>query len=120
MCHVGSLCRGPKYSLLAHTSLTLQHVQEAFKSHDLSVAATGYSSTSLAFLRALPSPPIRSPYLCLAFPEEDAFWLPLYGNMCCRLVAQPLCMVQPLISGRLQVTVPRLCFMASCQHGVMF
>ncbi|XP_056874487.1 rhotekin-like isoform X1 [Takifugu flavidus] len=68
---------GPKSSLLAHTSLTLQHVQEAFKSHDLSFAAA----------------------------EEDPFGLPLYGDMCCRLVAQPLCMIQPLISGRLQVTL---------------
>lgn len=64
MCHVGSLCRGPKYSLLAHTSLTLQHVQEAFKSHDLSLAATGSSCTSSAFARALSSPLIPSLYLC--------------------------------------------------------
>lgn len=64
MCHVGSLCRGPKYSLLAHTSLTLQHVQEAFKSHDLSLAATGSSCASSAFARALSSPLIPSLYLC--------------------------------------------------------
>ncbi|TDH02270.1 hypothetical protein EPR50_G00171370 [Perca flavescens] len=66
---------GPKYNLLAHTTLRIEHVQEGFKTHDLSLAAT----------------------------EDNPFWLPLYGNMCCRLVAQPLCMIQPMISGQLKV-----------------
>ncbi|KAJ3605091.1 hypothetical protein NHX12_027141 [Muraenolepis orangiensis] len=52
---------GPRYHLLAHAILTMDHVQDGFKTHDLSVSAT----------------------------EESPFWLPLYGNMCCRLVAQP-------------------------------
>lgn len=39
------------------------------------------------------------------FPEDSPFWLPLYGNMCCRLVAQPLCMIQPVIIGQLKVKV---------------
>ncbi|KAK5879288.1 hypothetical protein CesoFtcFv8_024606 [Champsocephalus esox] len=65
---------GPKFNLLAHATLTLEHVQEGFKTHDLSLAAT----------------------------EDDPFWLPLYGSMCCRLVAQPLCMIQPIISGQLK------------------
>ncbi|XP_034752737.1 rhotekin-like isoform X5 [Etheostoma cragini] len=66
---------GPKYNLLAHTTLRIEHVQDGFKTHDLSLAAT----------------------------EDNPFWLPLYGNMCCRLVAQPLCMIQPMISGQLKV-----------------
>ncbi|XP_035847246.1 rhotekin-like isoform X3 [Sander lucioperca] len=66
---------GPKYNLLAHTTLRIEHVKEGFKTHDLSLAAT----------------------------EDNPFWLPLYGNMCCRLVAQPLCMIQPMISGQLKV-----------------
>ncbi|XP_070781173.1 rhotekin-like [Enoplosus armatus] len=66
---------GPKYNLLAHTTLTIEHIQEGFKTHDLSLAAT----------------------------EDSPFWLPLYGNMCCRLVAQPVCMIQPVISGQLKV-----------------
>uniref|UniRef100_A0A672IMH1 Anillin homology domain-containing protein n=1 Tax=Salarias fasciatus TaxID=181472 RepID=A0A672IMH1_SALFA len=70
---------GPKYSLLAHTTLTIKHVQEAFKTHDLSLSAT----------------------------EQNPFWLPLYRSMCCRLVAQPLCMIQPVISGPLKVKVTR-------------
>uniref|UniRef100_A0A673CE91 Rhotekin 2b n=1 Tax=Sphaeramia orbicularis TaxID=375764 RepID=A0A673CE91_9TELE len=70
---------GPKFNLLAHTTLTLSHVQERFKTHDLSLLAA----------------------------EESPFWLPLYGNMCCRLVAQPLCMLQAGISGQLQIKVTR-------------
>ncbi|XP_038590285.1 rhotekin-like [Micropterus salmoides] len=66
---------GPKYNLLAHTTLIIGHIQEGFKTHDLSLVAT----------------------------EDCPFWLPLYGNMCCRLVAQPLCMIQPVISGQLKV-----------------
>lgn len=41
------------------------------------------------------------------FSEDDPFWLPLYGNICCRLVAQPLCMIQPVISGQLKVKVTK-------------
>ncbi|XP_071380913.1 rhotekin-like [Centroberyx affinis] len=66
---------GPKYHLLAHTTLRIEHVQDSFKTHDLSLAAA----------------------------EDSPFWVPLYGNMCCRLVAQPLCMIQQVISGRLKV-----------------
>ncbi|XP_015798667.2 rhotekin [Nothobranchius furzeri] len=66
---------GPKYNLLAHTTLTVEHVREGFKTHDLTLSAT----------------------------EESPFWLPLFGNMCCRLMAQPLCVLQPVISGQLQV-----------------
>ncbi|CAB1445756.1 unnamed protein product [Pleuronectes platessa] len=66
---------GPKYNLLAHTTLRIEHVQEGFKTHDLSLAAA----------------------------EDSPYWLPLYGNMCCRLVAQPLCMIQPVILGQLDV-----------------
>ncbi|XP_069369659.1 rhotekin-like isoform X1 [Paralichthys olivaceus] len=64
-----------KYNLLAHTTLRIEHVLEGFKTHDLSLAAA----------------------------EDSPYWLPLYGNMCCRLVAQPLCMIQPVISGQLDV-----------------
>ncbi|XP_054469000.1 rhotekin-like [Anoplopoma fimbria] len=66
---------GLKYNLLAHTTLRIEHVQEGFKTHDLSLAAT----------------------------EDNPFWLPLYGSMCCCLVAQPLCMIHPIISGQLEV-----------------
>ncbi|XP_018592277.2 rhotekin-like isoform X2 [Scleropages formosus] len=66
---------GPKYHLLAHTSLTLAHVQDGFRTHDLSITGN----------------------------EECSYWLPLYGSMCCRLVAQPRCMTDQMMSGRLTV-----------------
>uniref|UniRef100_A0A3B3C7I9 Rhotekin n=1 Tax=Oryzias melastigma TaxID=30732 RepID=A0A3B3C7I9_ORYME len=65
---------GPKYNLLAHTTLTVENVLNGFKTHDLTVL-------------------------------DSPFWLPLYGSLCCRLVAQPLCMTQPVISGQLKVKV---------------
>ncbi|CDQ79146.1 unnamed protein product [Oncorhynchus mykiss] len=71
-----ALCtEGPKYHLLAHTTLTIAHVQDSFRTHDLSISAT----------------------------EDSAFWLPLYGSVCCRLAAQPLCMTQQVISGRIKL-----------------
>ncbi|XP_023121244.3 rhotekin-like [Amphiprion ocellaris] len=66
---------GAKYNLLAHTTLTIEHIQEGFKTHDLSLSTT----------------------------EDSPHWLPLYGNMCCRLAAQPQCMIQPVISGQIKV-----------------
>nr|XP_015202533.1 PREDICTED: rhotekin-2 [Lepisosteus oculatus] len=75
---------GAKYSLLAHTTLGLAQAEEGFQSHTLTV------------------PP----------NEDSSFWLPLYGNVCCRLVAQPECMTQDMMSGFLNqqqniVGVPR-------------
>ncbi|XP_051732950.1 rhotekin-like isoform X1 [Ctenopharyngodon idella] len=67
--------RGPKYHLLAHTSLTLCHVQNSFRTHDLTISDT----------------------------EDCPSWLPLYGNLCCRLVAQPLCMTQDVMCGKLRI-----------------
>ncbi|XP_047229379.1 rhotekin-like isoform X2 [Girardinichthys multiradiatus] len=68
------LALGPKYNLLAHTTLSIEHVREGFKTHDLTLSVT----------------------------EDSPYWLPLYGNMCCRLVAQPLCIIQTVISGTLK------------------
>ncbi|KAJ0057320.1 hypothetical protein NL108_002253 [Boleophthalmus pectinirostris] len=65
----------PKFSLLAHVTLKLKNVHDGFKTHDLSLVAT----------------------------EESSFWLPLYGNICCRLVAQPQCMLTPTLCGQLKV-----------------
>uniref|UniRef100_A0A3Q1EFA5 Rhotekin b n=1 Tax=Acanthochromis polyacanthus TaxID=80966 RepID=A0A3Q1EFA5_9TELE len=76
---------GAKYNLLAHTTLTIKHVQEGFKTHDLSLSAT----------------------------EDSPHWLPLYGSMCCRLAAQPQCMIQPVISGQIKVKVSRFSFIIS-------
>ncbi|KAG9355161.1 hypothetical protein JZ751_001874 [Albula glossodonta] len=68
---------GPKYHLLAHTTLTLAHVQDSFRTHDLSISGN----------------------------EECSYWLPLYGSVCCRLAAQPRCMTQEMMCGYLKVKV---------------
>ncbi|XP_022416337.1 rhotekin-2 isoform X1 [Delphinapterus leucas] len=62
---------GAKYSLLAHTTLSLESAENSFKTHNLSINGD----------------------------EESSFWLPLYGNMCCRLVAQPACMAEDAFAG---------------------
>ncbi|XP_053727173.1 rhotekin isoform X2 [Synchiropus splendidus] len=69
---------GPKYHLLAHTTLNLSHVQDSFRTHDLSISGNA---------------------------EDSSYWLPLYGSMCCRLAAQPQCMTQQMMSGCLKVTL---------------
>ncbi|XP_044536027.1 rhotekin isoform X2 [Gracilinanus agilis] len=66
---------GPRYHLLAQTTLTLAAVQDGFRTHDLTLTSN----------------------------EENPAWLPLYGSVCCRLAAQPLCMTQPVMSGTLRV-----------------
>ncbi|XP_051008451.1 rhotekin-2 [Acomys russatus] len=62
---------GVKYHLLAHTTLTLDSAGDCFKTHNLFVHGD----------------------------EECSFWLPLYGNVCCRLVAQPACMAEDAFAG---------------------
>ncbi|KAJ8006184.1 hypothetical protein DPEC_G00125600 [Dallia pectoralis] len=66
---------GPKYHLLAHTSLSLAHVQDNFRTHDLVTSGN----------------------------DECTYWVPLYGSVCCRLAAQPDCMNQQMMSGSLKV-----------------
>uniref|UniRef100_A0A3B5MHP2 Uncharacterized protein n=1 Tax=Xiphophorus couchianus TaxID=32473 RepID=A0A3B5MHP2_9TELE len=73
--------RGPKYNLLAQTTLTIEHVREGFKTHDLT-------------LSSIP------------------FWLPRYGNMCCCLVAQPLCMTR----FGFEICKVRMRSMQRCRH----
>ncbi|XP_038156104.1 rhotekin-2 isoform X1 [Cyprinodon tularosa] len=64
---------GAKYSLMACTTLGLPDADSSFQSHSLIV----YQDA------------------------EWSSWLPLYGNLCCRLVAQPACMTQSMMSGYL-------------------
>ncbi|NXU58778.1 RTKN2 protein, partial [Turnix velox] len=65
------ITRGPKYNLLAYTTLGLENVEDNFRTHSLTITGN----------------------------EESSFWLPLYGNMCCRLVAQPFCMDRDMMYG---------------------
>ncbi|XP_042290093.1 rhotekin-2 isoform X1 [Thunnus maccoyii] len=64
---------GAKYSLLAYTTLSLSEAEGSFQSHSLIVLQDA----------------------------EWSSWLPLYGNLCCRLVAQPVCMTQSMMTGYL-------------------
>ncbi|XP_047458322.1 rhotekin-2 isoform X2 [Mugil cephalus] len=64
---------GAKYSLLAYTTLNLPEAEGSFQSHSLIVLQGA----------------------------ELSSWLPLYGNLCCRLVAQPTCMTQIMMTGYL-------------------
>ncbi|GAA6231598.1 rhotekin-2-like [Lates japonicus] len=64
---------GAKYSLLAYTTLCLPEAEGSFQSHSLIVLQDA----------------------------EWSSWLPLYGNLCCRLVAQPACMMQSMMTGYL-------------------
>ncbi|XP_031238144.1 rhotekin isoform X2 [Mastomys coucha] len=82
---------GPRYHLLAHTTLTLAAVQDGFRTHDLTLASH----------------------------EENPAWLPLYGSVCCRLAAQPLCMTQPTASGTLRVQQAGELQNGTLVHGVL-
>ncbi|XP_041644885.1 rhotekin-2 isoform X2 [Cheilinus undulatus] len=64
---------GARYSLLAYTTLCLPEAEGSFQSHSLIVLQNA----------------------------EWSSWLPLYGNLCCRLVAQPACMTQSMMTGYL-------------------
>ncbi|MEQ2168943.1 hypothetical protein GOODEAATRI_019835, partial [Goodea atripinnis] len=97
--------RGPKYHLLAHTTLSLSHVQDSFRTHDLTILGNGS--------------------LCSRPAEECSYWLPLYGSMCCRLAAQPHCMTQQMMGGWLKVkaswaTLITLCLLrfVLCSHPI--
>ncbi|XP_071605213.1 rhotekin-2 isoform X3 [Heliangelus exortis] len=71
---------GVKYSLLAYTTLGLESAENNFRTHNLTITGN----------------------------EESSFWLPLYGNMCCRLVAQPTCMARDMMAGFLNQQETRI------------
>ncbi|XP_043911540.1 rhotekin-2 [Protopterus annectens] len=66
-----TMASASKYHLLAHTTLSLESVESGFRTHSLNILGN----------------------------EESSFWLPLYGNLCCRLVAQPVCMTEDVMGG---------------------
>lgn len=68
----------------------------------------GLASSSCASARGqgyFTEPPIVPRLTPPSLPEESSFWLPLYGSLCCRLVAQPSCMVEQVMAGFLKVQV---------------
>ncbi|XP_061646059.1 rhotekin-2 isoform X2 [Phyllopteryx taeniolatus] len=64
---------GAKYNLLAYSTMRLPEAEGSFQSHSLVVLQN----------------------------SDWSSWLPLYGNLCCRLVAQPACMTQSVMAGNL-------------------
>ncbi|XP_073720867.1 rhotekin-2-like isoform X1 [Misgurnus anguillicaudatus] len=62
-----------RYSMLAYTTLGLEQAEGSFQSHSLIILQN----------------------------VETSSWLPLYGNLCCQLVAQPDCMTQDMMTGYL-------------------
>ncbi|XP_013919546.1 PREDICTED: rhotekin-2-like [Thamnophis sirtalis] len=62
---------GVKYSLLASASLSLENAKDGFNAHSLTLLGN----------------------------EDSPSWLPLYGTICCRLVAQPDCMTHDAMTG---------------------
>ncbi|XP_049592498.1 rhotekin-2 [Syngnathus scovelli] len=64
---------GAKFNLLAYSTMRLPEAEGTFQSHSLVVLQNSDCSS----------------------------WLPLYGNLCCRLVAQPACMTQIVMAGYL-------------------
>ncbi|NXK42415.1 RTKN protein, partial [Piprites chloris] len=69
--------RCPRFQLLAHAALSLAHVHDGFRTHDLVIAAD----------------------------EQSPCWVPLYGRMCCRLAARPRCVDTPAATGTLRLQV---------------
>ncbi|XP_072434422.1 rho-related BTB domain-containing protein 1-like isoform X3 [Chiloscyllium punctatum] len=66
---------GPKYHLLAQTSLSLAAIHNNVCTQSLNRLGN----------------------------EHCSFWLPLYGSLCCQLAAQPLCMTQQMMSSFLNL-----------------
>ncbi|XP_059803349.1 rhotekin-2 isoform X1 [Hypanus sabinus] len=66
---------GVKYHLLAEATLNLDDTETGFRTHSLTIVGN----------------------------EEASFWLPLYGHVCCHLVAQPDCMTKDMMAGYLSL-----------------
>eukprot|EP00079_Xenopus_tropicalis_P027307 XP_012821549.1 PREDICTED: rhotekin-2 isoform X1 [Xenopus tropicalis] len=62
---------GARYGLLAQITFTFDSIEDSFRTHSLTI--TGH--------------------------EDSSFWLPLYGSLCCRLVAQPACLTNEAMMG---------------------
>lgn len=62
---------GAKFNMLAHSTITLESAESNFCTHSLTVAGH----------------------------EEASFWLPLYGNVCSCVVAQPAFMTEDVVAG---------------------
>ncbi|XP_020608887.1 rhotekin-like isoform X2 [Orbicella faveolata] len=77
----------PKFILAGHTQLTVDHLHEDIKSHDLKTGLVG-----------------ASPLATTVYTEDSNMpLLALWGQICCRLAARPTCVEQVQMSGFLEV-----------------
>uniref|UniRef100_W5MCW6 Rhotekin b n=1 Tax=Lepisosteus oculatus TaxID=7918 RepID=W5MCW6_LEPOC len=75
---------GPKYHLLAHTALTLEHVQDSFRTHDLSISGneniaqfSGLSGSRMCLFSA--SPLCLLPCVPQQLGGDHPSWTKIYG-----------------------------------------
>ncbi|XP_060589437.1 rhotekin-like isoform X3 [Ruditapes philippinarum] len=73
---MGNMVLGPKFELVATGTLTLQDVDDVVRTFDLKLEEQ---------------------------PDGTPYDLPLFGHYCCRLAALPHCLVQPVVSGYLNL-----------------
>jgi hypothetical protein len=89
---------GPKFDCIAHGELTLKNVGDAVTSHDLNLHNSGKDTTFSVLT--------YSTNVHLLFPADSSSSdVPLFGSYCCRLAAQPGCMVHDTTTGPLHVQV---------------
>lgn len=67
--------RGPKFDLVAHATLKLSDTKDSIRTHDL----------------------------VMENAENRSSNLPLFGHFCCRLAAQPNCMLEERLAGYIKV-----------------
>lgn len=92
--------RGPKYHLLAHTTLSLSHTQDSFRTHDLSISGNGEQQpSSICLLTITRFPLLHQPSVC--------FW----GGFCPSLTnhgltSPPCILIIPLEQSALCINTP--------------
>ncbi|XP_078354423.1 rhotekin-like isoform X2 [Oculina patagonica] len=77
----------PKFILAGHTQLTVDHLHEGIKSHDLKTGLVGASPLATT----------------VSTEDSNMPLLALWGQICCRLAARPTCVEQVQMSGFLEV-----------------
>ncbi|XP_073239087.1 rhotekin-like isoform X2 [Porites lutea] len=75
----------PKFILAGHTQLTVDHLNDSVKSHDLKTGLYGAS-------------PLATTSESSNMPQ-----LALWGQICCRLAARPACVEEPQMNGFLEI-----------------
>lgn len=69
--------RGPKYHLLAHTTLMLSHIQDSFRTHDLTISGNGEQPPLHQSVPSLSFTVLFHISLCLFFVPSSLVLVPL-------------------------------------------